>query len=116
VDIAIGEIDGRAVEQAIALELCPLIRSEYLESRLRHASLLTAWRQRATLIPMDMDELLPRRADDPLVLLVKQDLDSLSVDELKARIAVLESEIQRVRNKIEGAVNHLASAEALFKH
>ncbi len=64
---------------------------------------------------MDLDDILPRRADDPLVLLTKQDLDPFSVDELKMRIAVLEAEIARVRQKIEGAVNHLASAEALFK-
>lgn len=64
---------------------------------------------------MDLDELLPRRADDPLVLLTKQDLDPFSVEELNTRIAVLEAEIGRVRHKIEGAVNHLASAEALFK-
>jgi uncharacterized small protein (DUF1192 family) len=64
---------------------------------------------------MELDELLPRRADDPLVLLTKQDLDPFSVDELKARIVVLEAEVVRVRHKIEGAVNHLASAEALFK-
>jgi uncharacterized small protein (DUF1192 family) len=64
---------------------------------------------------MDIEDILPRRADDPLSLLVKQDLDPFSVDELKARIAVLEAEIARVRAKVEGAVNHLASADALFK-
>jgi uncharacterized small protein (DUF1192 family) len=64
---------------------------------------------------MDTDEILPRRADDPLVALGRQDLDPLSVEELDARIAALEAEIARVRRKIESAVNHRASADALFK-
>jgi uncharacterized small protein (DUF1192 family) len=64
---------------------------------------------------MDLDELFPRKPDDPLTQLTRQDLDPLSVDELHARIAVLEEEIVRVRGKIEAAVNHRASADALFK-
>jgi uncharacterized small protein (DUF1192 family) len=55
------------------------------------------------------------RNTDPLSMLVKQDLDPLSVDELHARIEILESEIVRTRQKIEGAVNHRASADALFR-
>jgi uncharacterized small protein (DUF1192 family) len=64
---------------------------------------------------MDGDDLLPKRSDDPLAMLLKQDIDPLSVDELNARIAALEGEIARVRAKIEGAVNHRATADALFK-
>lgn len=64
---------------------------------------------------MDLDELFPDKPGDPLTLLVKQDLDPLSVEELEARIAVLEGEIARVRAKMEAAVNHRASADALFK-
>ncbi|MDB5670625.1 MAG: hypothetical protein JWO25_1584 [Alphaproteobacteria bacterium] len=64
---------------------------------------------------MDLDELFPNKPDDPLTLLTRQDLDPLSVDELHARIATLESEIARVRAKIDESVNHRASAEALFK-
>ena len=64
---------------------------------------------------MDLDELFPDKPGDPLTLLVKQDLDPLSVEELQARIAKLESEIARVKAKIEAAVNHRASADALFK-
>ncbi len=64
---------------------------------------------------MDADDLSPKRSDDPLALLLKQDIDPLSVDELNARIAALEGEIVRVRKKIEGAVNHRATADALFK-
>jgi uncharacterized small protein (DUF1192 family) len=48
-------------------------------------------------------------------MLVKQDLDPLSVEELNARIAILEAEIGRARGKIEKAVNHRASADAIFK-
>jgi uncharacterized small protein (DUF1192 family) len=64
---------------------------------------------------MDMEEYLPRKADDPLALLLKQDLDPFSVAELEARIAMLEAEIFRTRLKMDHSVNHKASAEALFK-
>lgn len=64
---------------------------------------------------MDADENLPRRKDDPAAQLAKQDLDPLSVEELHERIALLEAEIARSRSKIEHAVNHRASADALFK-
>ena len=63
---------------------------------------------------MDSDENLPRPGD-PLALLVKQDLDPLSVAELEARVATLEGEIARVRQNMQRAVNHRASADALFK-
>lgn len=62
-----------------------------------------------------MEEYLPKKADDPLARLQRQDLDPLSVVELEARVAALEAEISRTRKKIEGAVNHKASAEALFR-
>jgi uncharacterized small protein (DUF1192 family) len=64
---------------------------------------------------MDLDDLFPRKPDDPLTQLVKQDLDPFSVEELHARIEILQGEIERVRAKIDFAVNHRASAEALFK-
>ncbi|UZW56862.1 DUF1192 domain-containing protein [Sphingobium sp. JS3065] len=64
---------------------------------------------------MDMDDDLPRKADDPLSLLLRQDLAPLSVADLNARITALEGEIARTRSKIESAFNHKASAEALFK-
>ena len=62
---------------------------------------------------MDLDE-APRR-DDPLALLVRQDLDPLSVAEMESPIAALEGEIARCRQKMERAVNHKASAESLFR-
>ncbi|HVJ03111.1 MAG TPA: DUF1192 domain-containing protein [Sphingomonas sp.] len=64
---------------------------------------------------MDADENLPRRKDDLLMQLARQDLDPLSVDELEERIAALEAEIARSRTKINRAINHRASADALFK-
>lgn len=56
-----------------------------------------------------------KRPQDPLTLLVKQDLDPLSVNELRERVEILEAEIARVNLKIEGAVNFRASADDLFK-
>lgn len=64
---------------------------------------------------MDLDDDLPRKGDDPLARLLRQDLGPLSMSELEARIAALEAEIARTRRTMESAVNHKASAEALFK-
>ena len=64
---------------------------------------------------MDLDELFPSKPEDPLVQVTRQDLDPLSVDELHARIALLEGEIARVKAKLDAAVNFRASADALFK-
>lgn len=64
---------------------------------------------------MDLDELFPDKPGDPLTLLVKQDLDPLSVEELHARIAILESEIARVKAKLDASVNFRASADQLFR-
>jgi uncharacterized small protein (DUF1192 family) len=72
-------------------------------------------RARVNAATMDLEELFPDKPDDPLVLLGKQDLDPLSVDELHARIALLEAEIARVRAKLEASVNFRASAEELFR-
>ncbi|HEY1607084.1 MAG TPA: DUF1192 domain-containing protein [Allosphingosinicella sp.] len=64
---------------------------------------------------MDLEELFPSKPEDPLAQLVKQDLDPLSVEELEERIQTLQGEIARVRAKMDAAINHRASAEALFK-
>jgi uncharacterized small protein (DUF1192 family) len=64
---------------------------------------------------MDLDELIPDKPDDPLKLLIRQDLDPLSVEELHGRIALLEAEIARVKAKLENAVNFRASADELFR-
>jgi len=64
---------------------------------------------------MDLDELFPNKPDDPLTQLTRQDLDPLSVEELEARIVILQSEIERVKAKLQNAVNFRATAESLFK-
>ncbi len=64
---------------------------------------------------MEIDENLPLRRDDPLNNLVKQDIDSLSVSELEARISALNSEIVRCEGKIAFASKHRSVADALFK-
>jgi uncharacterized small protein (DUF1192 family) len=64
---------------------------------------------------VDLDDLLGPRPDDPLPLLLREDLDRLSVAELEARIAALEGEIARCRRKIEHAARHRADADAIFK-
>ncbi|MCJ8157194.1 DUF1192 domain-containing protein [Sphingomonas sp. LaA6.9] len=64
---------------------------------------------------MDLDELFAKRPGEPLTMLVKEDLDPLSVEELKLRIEALRGEIARVEARIARATNHRASAEALFK-
>lgn len=69
---------------------------------------------RSTILPMmEADE--PRRRDDVLDILVKQSLDPLSVDELHDRIAVLESEIERTRARIDFSKSHKSIADGLFK-
>jgi len=64
---------------------------------------------------MELDDLSSMRPDDPLVQLGLQDLDPLSVEELRRRIAVLEAEIARANKHLEASVNHRATADALFK-
>ncbi|WP_267395366.1 MULTISPECIES: DUF1192 domain-containing protein [unclassified Sphingomonas] len=63
---------------------------------------------------MELDDARPR-PDDALTELIRQDLDPLSVAELESRITVLEGEIARSRLKLEHAVKHRASADALFR-
>ena len=64
---------------------------------------------------MDLEELFPSKPDDPLTQLTKQDLDPLSVEELEARIAILQGEIERVRAKMDASVKFRASADELFR-
>ena len=64
---------------------------------------------------MDMDDHLPLRSGDPVGEAARQDLDALSVEELEARIAALDMEKARTKRRLEYAVNHRASADALFR-
>jgi len=64
---------------------------------------------------MDVDDSLPRKARDLVAELGRQDLDPFSVEELRERVTLLEAEIARTRRRMERAVDHRASADALFK-
>jgi uncharacterized small protein (DUF1192 family) len=64
---------------------------------------------------MDLDDLFPSKPDDPLVALGKQDLDPISIDELRERIEALKAEISRVEIHIARVQNHRSAAEELFK-
>ena len=64
---------------------------------------------------MDLDELFPSKPSDPLVELGKQDLDPLSIEELKERVEALKAEIARVEAHMHRAQTHRSAAEELFK-
>ena len=64
---------------------------------------------------MDMDDNLPLRGSDPLKLLLREDLDPLSIDELKERIELLKGVIARCEAKIGAASSHRSAADALFR-
>ncbi len=64
---------------------------------------------------MDIDDLFPSKPGDPLTELGRQDLDPLSVDELRERIEALKAEIGRVEAHIERVSAHRSAAEELFK-
>ena len=64
---------------------------------------------------MDLEDLFPSKPDDPLVALGRQDLDPMSVDELKERIEALKAEIARVEAHMTAAAKHRSAAEELFK-
>src|SRR4051812_5886306 len=65
--------------------------------------------------PMDLEDLFPSKPDDPLVALARQDLDPLSIEELKERIEALKAEIARVEAHTQQAETHRSAAEELFK-
>ena len=60
------------------------------------------------------DEDLPRQRGDAASLLAGEVLDSYSQDELQERIAVLETEILRVKARYGKAASDRQAAEALF--
>ncbi len=62
-----------------------------------------------------MDEAdLPRPKGDAASKLAGEDLAPYSQDELNERIALLEAEIERVRQHRDKAAAHRAAADALF--
>jgi uncharacterized small protein (DUF1192 family) len=64
---------------------------------------------------MDLDDLFPSKPGDPLEELKKQDLDPMSIEELKSRIEALEAEIARVDAHMKRAQDHRSAADELFK-
>ncbi len=61
-----------------------------------------------------MDDEIVGAEDLSLSFLVRQDLATLSVADLKARIGILESEIGRARRAIEDREGTRAAAEQVF--
>ncbi|HWJ58707.1 MAG TPA: DUF1192 domain-containing protein [Sphingomicrobium sp.] len=64
---------------------------------------------------MDVDDLFPSKPGDPLIELGRQDLDPMSVEELKERIELLKAEIDRVEAHLEAGAKHRSAAEDLFR-
>lgn len=64
---------------------------------------------------MDEDDFFSSRPQDPLSLLVREDLGPLSTDELEARIAALKAEIARVEQHMAEVARHRNAADGLFK-
>ena len=61
---------------------------------------------------MDWDDVKPKPAK---AITVGEDLKTLSVAELEARIVALAGEIERVRAELQAKKAHEAAAAALFK-
>src|SRR5262249_52730706 len=79
-------------------------------------ALLTRAPHRSTIhAEMDLEDLFPSKPDDPLVALGRQDLDPMSIDELKERIETLKAEIARVEAHMQRAQTHRSAADELFK-
>ena len=65
---------------------------------------------------MDADDLEPRkRRSEALTALAREDLSLLGIEELKERIAALETEISRIRALLDKKKDSRSAAEALFR-
>ena len=64
---------------------------------------------------MDIDDFLSKRPESPLALLMREDLDRFSVDELAERIALLEGEVARTKAKRDSATAFRSAADSLFR-
>jgi uncharacterized small protein (DUF1192 family) len=64
-------------------------------------------------MPIDPDELLPRKKPPEIVL--GEDLSAKSEHELVERIAALEAEITRCREAINARQSTRASADSIFR-
>ncbi|MBL4639424.1 MAG: DUF1192 domain-containing protein [Kordiimonadaceae bacterium] len=63
---------------------------------------------------MDFDD-LPTKKASPVTAVEKEDLSSISVDELEDRIVRLEAEVERTKAEIKAKQGSLNAAEAFFK-
>ena len=63
---------------------------------------------------MDFDD-LPTKKDSPVTDVEKEDLSTISVDELEERIERLTAEIERTKKEIEAKKGSRSAAEAFFK-
>jgi uncharacterized small protein (DUF1192 family) len=61
---------------------------------------------------MDWEDIKPKA---PAGILVGENLSTLSVAELEARIVALEREIERVKEELEAKRRHEDAASAMFK-
>jgi len=64
---------------------------------------------------MDEDDFFSSKPQDPLTLLVKQDLGPISQDELAERIEILKGEIARIEQHMADVDKHRSAADELFK-
>jgi uncharacterized small protein (DUF1192 family) len=64
-------------------------------------------------MPIDPDELLPKKKAPDIVL--GEDLSAMSAHELEARIAALETEISRCREAIVARRATKSAADSVFK-
>jgi uncharacterized small protein (DUF1192 family) len=64
---------------------------------------------------VDLEDLFPSKPGDPLIELGRQDLDPMSIEELKERVEALKVEIARVETHMQRAETHRSAAEELFK-
>ena len=65
------------------------------------------------LMPMDPEELLPRKPKAEIV--IGEDLSAMSITELDKRIAALEAEIVRAREALKARAATKAAADTFFK-
>ncbi|MBV1900133.1 MAG: DUF1192 domain-containing protein [Kordiimonadaceae bacterium] len=63
---------------------------------------------------MDFDD-LPTKKASPVASMEKEDLSSVSLEQLEERIVRLEAEIIRTKNEIKGKNVSRDAAEAFFK-
>ena len=64
---------------------------------------------------MDEDDFFSTAPTDPLTMVCKQELGSLSVAELDERIELLKQEIARVEQHLSATHAHRSAADELFK-